>query len=93
MCRCDACVQDFPLYKGLPVPKEVPDCRSDDDLVENALKFKWDYAKSGLQRFSKYLKDYSKFSPCAQLCRAEEYLKFCYQILAGNISLEMRFQE
>lgn len=91
-CRCQACANDFPLYKGLPMPKEVPDCRTAEDSVENALQFKWAYAKGGLQRFSKYLRDNSKHSPCAQLCRAEEYLKFCYQILAGNISLEMKFQ-
>lgn len=92
LCRCEACKNDYPLYKGLPVPKDVPDCRQEEDSVDNALQFKWSYAKSGLQRFSRYLKDNSKYSPCAQLCRAEEYLKFCYQILAGNISLEMKFQ-
>lgn len=95
LCRCVACTNDYPLYKGLSAPKEIPDCRSPEDSVENALQFKWNYAKKGLTRFSKYLRDNSKQLnglPCAQMCRAEEYLKFCYQILAGNITLDMRFQ-
>lgn len=90
-CKCDACVHDYPLYSELAAPKEVPDCRTQEDLMENVSKFKYDYALKGVQRFGRFLRDYSKHTPCTQLCRAEEYLKFCYHILANNVPLEIRF--
>ncbi|XP_055694873.1 SET and MYND domain-containing protein 4-like [Lutzomyia longipalpis] len=90
-CECVACTKNFPMLPFLREPKTIPkvplhatrahccSCRFD---VKNATE--------GFYAVRKYLRKYGHRYPTSQICIAEEELKYCLDIMSGNVPLVLR---
>lgn len=92
VCQCRACLEDFPLYAALPAPPNIPDALP---LHNNSSQFQYsqEFAEKGLRRVIKFIRKFGHLYPIFQLCCAEEGMKFCLNVLCGNIPLHLRHKQ
>ncbi|XP_059607991.1 SET and MYND domain-containing protein 4 [Phlebotomus argentipes] len=89
VCQCRACLENFPMYSALPVPLHVPEPLPLHNQTP-AFQYSREFGQKGTGRIVKFIRQYGHLYPILQLCTAEEGLKFCLNILCGNVPLHLR---
>ncbi|XP_055684331.1 SET and MYND domain-containing protein 4-like [Lutzomyia longipalpis] len=91
LCQCVACVKNFPTYRELPPLGSHPQLQLTlTRELQQTKRISLKTAKKSLQKAIDYIQKYKHLYPIRQLCDAEEEIKFCYDVMGGNISLQMR---
>lgn len=89
-CQCEACKEDYPLFKVLP-EANIPALLSETD-ISSITNFDKKFARQNFSRFCTYLQKYGKHYPCTQISSVEECLKMCLLILVNNMPLKLKYK-
>lgn len=88
-CDCVACTNNFPSHKNLS-NENIENGITDMDTAK-LLSGDADYAAQRWKRFCEYLSKYDNKYPCAQLNVVQSHLREALHIMAGNISISLKY--
>lgn len=78
-CKCQACIEDFPLFEKLSEFDKTFDgfIGSDLDKLENFTELE---ARTAIMKYSEYIDSHSKNYPCYEISILQECLLRCFRI-------------